>query len=269
MLELTSGWSSPWPSSSACCCCSPALGAPPVPRPARTPLVQVVHRQPLSRGTAVVVVSVGGRVLVLGTTEHQVRVLAELDPEELELTVDPTWSATSPSSTPSPGRSAARSPRTAAQPAPPRPTLRARRSAGAHRAAARPGAPERVDGPLAGSVLSAADLASGAAPPRPGERRDRPPRSRRGLLAASASAVGSWLAAPPAPAYADPERSGAGARAARRRGHRSVTDRPRRPHRQARARSVTVLIGADPALAAAGDPAELHRRSPRSSWCSA
>lgn len=47
-------------------------------------LVQVVHRQPLSRTSAVSVVSVGSRVLVLGTTEHRINVLAELDPEELE-----------------------------------------------------------------------------------------------------------------------------------------------------------------------------------------
>jgi flagellar protein FliO/FliZ len=47
-------------------------------------LVQVVHRQPLSRSSAVAVVTVGTRVLVLGTTEHQVQVLTELDPDELE-----------------------------------------------------------------------------------------------------------------------------------------------------------------------------------------
>ena len=47
-------------------------------------LVRVIHRQPLSRNNAVCVVAVGTRVLVLGTTEHQVRVLAELDPEEIE-----------------------------------------------------------------------------------------------------------------------------------------------------------------------------------------
>ncbi|HET6151969.1 MAG TPA: flagellar biosynthetic protein FliO [Marmoricola sp.] len=47
-------------------------------------LVHVVHRQALSRTSAVTVVTVGSRVLVLGTTEQQVRVLAELDPEELE-----------------------------------------------------------------------------------------------------------------------------------------------------------------------------------------
>jgi flagellar protein FliO/FliZ len=46
-------------------------------------LVQVLHRQQISRGTAVTVVTVAGRVLVLGTTEQQVRVLTELDPEEV------------------------------------------------------------------------------------------------------------------------------------------------------------------------------------------
>lgn len=47
-------------------------------------LVRVLHRQPISRHNAVTVVSVGSRVLVLGTTEHEVRVLTELDPSELE-----------------------------------------------------------------------------------------------------------------------------------------------------------------------------------------
>lgn len=46
-------------------------------------LVHVVHRQPLSRTSAIAVVTVGSRVLVLGTTEQQVSVLTELDPEEL------------------------------------------------------------------------------------------------------------------------------------------------------------------------------------------
>ena len=47
--------------------------------------VQVVHRQPLSRSSSVAVVTVGSRVLVLGTTDHQVTLLTELDPEELEV----------------------------------------------------------------------------------------------------------------------------------------------------------------------------------------
>ncbi len=46
-------------------------------------LVRVVHRQPLSRTSAVAVVTVGSRVLVLGTTEQQVQLLTELDLEEI------------------------------------------------------------------------------------------------------------------------------------------------------------------------------------------
>ena len=48
-------------------------------------LVHVVHRQALSRTSSVSVVTVGTRVLVLGTTEQQISVLTELDPDELEL----------------------------------------------------------------------------------------------------------------------------------------------------------------------------------------
>lgn len=48
-------------------------------------LVRVLHRQPLSRTSAVAVLTVGSRVLVVGTTEHQVQLLTELDPEELDL----------------------------------------------------------------------------------------------------------------------------------------------------------------------------------------
>nr|WP_272917496.1 flagellar biosynthetic protein FliO [Nocardioides flavescens] len=42
-------------------------------------LVKVLHRQPISRNAAVSVVDVGGRVLVLGTTDQGVRLLTELD----------------------------------------------------------------------------------------------------------------------------------------------------------------------------------------------
>ena len=52
-------------------------------------LVTVLHRQALSRTSAVSVVSVGTRLLVLGTTEQQVRVLAELDPTDLGETSAP------------------------------------------------------------------------------------------------------------------------------------------------------------------------------------
>ena len=49
--------------------------------------VQVLHRQPLSRGSSVAVVTVGTRVLVLGITEQQVTLLTELEPDEIELDV--------------------------------------------------------------------------------------------------------------------------------------------------------------------------------------
>ena len=47
--------------------------------------VQVLHRQPISRGSSVTVVTVGTRILVLGSTEQQVTLLTELEPDELEL----------------------------------------------------------------------------------------------------------------------------------------------------------------------------------------
>lgn len=54
--------------------------------------VQVLHRQPLSRTASVAVLSVGSRILVVGTTDQQVQLLTELEPDELEsvvLDVDP------------------------------------------------------------------------------------------------------------------------------------------------------------------------------------
>ncbi|TWG98609.1 flagellar protein FliO/FliZ [Nocardioides sp. J9] len=58
--------------------------------PAGAP-VQVVHRQALGRGQGVAVVAVGTRVLVLGTTEQQVTLLAEVEPDEvgIDLTAEP------------------------------------------------------------------------------------------------------------------------------------------------------------------------------------
>ena len=47
--------------------------------------VRVVHRQTLSRSSALAVVTVGSRVLVLGTTDQQVQLLTELDADELDL----------------------------------------------------------------------------------------------------------------------------------------------------------------------------------------
>ena len=49
--------------------------------------IQGVHRQALGRGQGVAVVAVGTRVLVLGTTEQQVTLLAEVEPDEVGLDV--------------------------------------------------------------------------------------------------------------------------------------------------------------------------------------
>lgn len=50
--------------------------------------IQVVHRQALGRGQGVAVVAVGTRVLVLGTTEQQVTLLAEVEPDEVGLDLE-------------------------------------------------------------------------------------------------------------------------------------------------------------------------------------
>ena len=47
-------------------------------------IVQVIHRQPLSRTSSLAVVDVAGRILVLGATEQQVSLVTELDAVDLE-----------------------------------------------------------------------------------------------------------------------------------------------------------------------------------------
>lgn len=126
-------------------------------------LVQILHRQPLSRSSAVAVVTVGTRVLVLGTTEQQVTVLAELDPDEIELP-EPESEAESETGSADdeppgePRRAAVEELRPRALAALSRgravrsaTTPTARRS-GRH--AAPTASPATADGPLAGSVLS-------------------------------------------------------------------------------------------------------------------
>lgn len=130
-------------------------------RPRNGAAVRIVHRQALSRGTAVAVVEVGNRVLVLGTTEHQVNVLAELEEGELDAptgltmvdtTLDPASQVIAledvRATHPAPVEAAVEHvAETTTDPAP-------RRRAGSH--AARP-APKRrsaPEGPLAGSILS-------------------------------------------------------------------------------------------------------------------
>lgn len=118
-------------------------------------LVQVVHRQALSRTSSVSVVTVGTRVLVLGTTEQQISVLAELDPDEIELDEVELADVINLSAPVGEDDLVA-----ALAPPPPEPTQRTR-VPGSHRAAptARTGkaakpSPAVGTGPLAGSVLS-------------------------------------------------------------------------------------------------------------------
>lgn len=49
----------------------------------RDAMVQVVHRQPLGRHASVSIVNVSGRILVLGSTDQEVRLLTELQPEDI------------------------------------------------------------------------------------------------------------------------------------------------------------------------------------------
>ena len=136
--------------------------------------IRVVHRQALSRSSSVAVVTIGSRVLVLGTTEQQVQLLTELDPEELEV-LDPALESEldepvgfepatfAPATTPSYGPTygaVVTAPAASIQPAP---AARERRKAVATKqrrkpvAAARPATTTASGGggPLAGSLLSA------------------------------------------------------------------------------------------------------------------
>lgn len=85
--------------------------------------IQVVHRQALGRGQGVAVVAVGTRVLVLGTTEQQVTLLAEVEPDEVGLDLAADGSGVVPEDDGEP--------------------------------AAAPSTPRAAPGPLAGSLLSA------------------------------------------------------------------------------------------------------------------
>jgi flagellar protein FliO/FliZ len=52
-------------------------------------MIRVIARQPLTRSSAVAVVNVADRLLVVGTTENEVRLLTELDPDTLAVEDDP------------------------------------------------------------------------------------------------------------------------------------------------------------------------------------
>ena len=115
-------------------------------------LVHVVHRQALSRTSSVSVVTVGSRVLVLGTTEQQISVLTELDPDELEIE-DVAELALVADLEPS-GLSEQTVSTEVAEVAPAAP-VPPRSHRGSHRAApAARNTTTAVTGPLAGSVLS-------------------------------------------------------------------------------------------------------------------
>ena len=51
--------------------------------------LEVIARHGLSRGSSLAVVRLGERALVLGVTEHQVTLLTEVDPAELDAPPDP------------------------------------------------------------------------------------------------------------------------------------------------------------------------------------
>lgn len=106
--------------------------------------LRVLHRQPLTRSASVAVVTVGTRVLVLGATDQQVNLLAELDPEELDA-VDPAEDDGDHLVAELDTLATGTAPATRPRPLPVRPV-------GAHRASP----PPRPAGqaPLAGSVLS-------------------------------------------------------------------------------------------------------------------
>ena len=54
----------------------------------RAAAVEVIARHGLSRSASLTVVRLGDRALVLGVTEHQVSLLAEVDPAELDAPPD-------------------------------------------------------------------------------------------------------------------------------------------------------------------------------------
>jgi flagellar protein FliO/FliZ len=131
-------------------------------------VVRVVHRQPLSRSSAVAVVEVGSRILVLGTTDHQVNVLAELDEDELAtgevIELDTLAGAnraelqalsSAPSTTTSPARLLVEEApvETAAAPAPYAGAGKRRATPAPTRSRAKQVRPA-TDGPLVGSILS-------------------------------------------------------------------------------------------------------------------
>lgn len=116
--------------------------------------VQVLHRQSLSRSASVAVISVAGRVLVVGSTDQQVSLLTELDPDELGAP-DDLGAEAAPAPVATPTLLPAAAPVVAApDPADrPRPASTLARR-GSHRATPASRRTTADNGALAGSVLS-------------------------------------------------------------------------------------------------------------------
>ena len=115
--------------------------------------VRVVSRQSLTRGSAVAVVTVGARVLVVGTTEHQVTLLAEVEPDEVGLDAEDVEVAVADAGVGAASEFAGLVARSAAIGPGAHRAAGPRRRPGGRRAAPGTG-PAQVTGPLAGSVLS-------------------------------------------------------------------------------------------------------------------
>src|SRR3954468_23427528 len=58
--------------------------------------IEVLARQPFGKNASVAVVMAGGRALVLGVTDTSVTVLAEADPEAIEIEAGPEAHRTAP-----------------------------------------------------------------------------------------------------------------------------------------------------------------------------
>jgi flagellar protein FliO/FliZ len=121
-------------------------------------LIRVRGRQALSRGSSLAVVEVGSRVLVVGVSDGGVRLLTEMDPAELAANGTPQVAAAAELAKPDTAETApdedfeAAYERASAELATHTPVVAAGEPAGT-RAAAAPA--HRLEGPLAGSLLSA------------------------------------------------------------------------------------------------------------------
>ena len=68
--------------------------------PQRTWKSSCVARKPLGRNASIAVVRVGDRSMVVGVTDHQVTKLGEIEPADIELYEDNTWTVSSGATSP-------------------------------------------------------------------------------------------------------------------------------------------------------------------------